>query len=241
MMRPTKTHAGARCPAREHAVDDRAQRVDIGGGVARLAAPLLGRPVAGRADGCPGGSEIEIVQRLGARVERQRLDPPRDAPVDDDDAAVALDQHVAGLEVAMDDAPAMDLVHDLGDIGDDRERCFARGRRVLQALLEGLAVHEAGHEVRQAAAQRAELVDRRQRLVRQRRQDRGLAPEPLLDDRLVRQRDLDRDASAEQAIGRGEDAPHAAARDLVRDVESPAVEGEVTCGSARGEPDGVRH
>ncbi|MCI0586633.1 MAG: hypothetical protein L0323_07315 [Planctomycetes bacterium] len=105
-------------PSGEELVGDHAERVDVGAGVDRLRPPreLLGAHVGERAHDLPG-----------AGVERRRLEvglrDPGDAEVEDLRLAAAVDEDVAGLEVAV-DHPL--LVGVLDGVADPREELEAR-------------------------------------------------------------------------------------------------------------------
>ena len=113
-----------------------AEGEDVGARVDRLPAQLLGRHVAGRA-------ELRAGQRQpGLRRPARRRQVPRDAEVHDLDAArLSLQQHVLGLEIAMDDAVAVRRVERFGDLG--------------QGVEQPLAWKRAGRERRRAASFRA--------------------------------------------------------------------------------------
>jgi hypothetical protein len=89
-----------RRPTRQQFVEDRPHRVDIHGWVSFLGPPLglLGRHVAGRAhDRLAPGQRRLAVEHLGQ------------SEVADLGRALGRQEHVGGLEVAMDDAEPMGL------------------------------------------------------------------------------------------------------------------------------------
>jgi hypothetical protein len=100
--------------ADDHLVEDAAQRVDVAAGIDPVPAGLLGREVGGGAHDGTGLGEV-AVGRVG--------DGPGDAEVDDLDLALGREQHVAGLDVAVDHAT--------------RAVGVAQGRRHLARDLDG--------------------------------------------------------------------------------------------------------
>ena len=102
--------------AREQAIGQHAQRVDIRP-LAHAAKPrvdLFGRETLERADdraalGGARGGEARIAQH------------PRDAQVDDPRAAAFAHEHIAALEVAVDDAGVVGGGQRLSDVADDRD------------------------------------------------------------------------------------------------------------------------
>ena len=102
-----------RSSAAEQLVEDDAEAVDV--------APLVGLPA--QADGL-----------LGAHVGRRADDhavagevgldvgPTRQAEIDQPRPPAVVDHHVAGLEVAMDDAHAVRVAEGVGEVADDPRR-----------------------------------------------------------------------------------------------------------------------
>src|SRR5206468_4058684 len=86
---------------REQLVEDGAQRVDVGGGADVLVASLglLGGHVGRGAEDLAGVVEAVVVQLLGQ------------AEVGDHRQAVGGQQHVGRLQVAVDDAAGVGVVH----------------------------------------------------------------------------------------------------------------------------------
>ena len=112
--------------AREHLVDDAAERVDVAAAVYALARALLGAHVLHRADGDP---------RLGDLLVARRHHRPRDPEVREQRVPrarrrqrwrVAGEQHVAGLDVAMHDAARVRIGQRIRDLLGDADRVVER-------------------------------------------------------------------------------------------------------------------
>ena len=116
------------------------QRVDVGLAVDGLAPGLLGRGVAGRAEHDAGG--------LGPR----RLgEGPGQAEVGDAQPAVLAEQEVGGLDVAVDEAPAVGVVEAAGRLEADQQRLRRRQRRPRSSIgAQAAAAEVLEHEVRRA-------------------------------------------------------------------------------------------
>ena len=103
-----------RALARGHLVEDRAERELVGPEVERLAAGLLRRHVADRAEHRAGlrrlrGREVRGLLRL-------RLQELREAEVEDLDGPVLRDHHVLGLQVPVDDPGRVRLGEAVGHL-----------------------------------------------------------------------------------------------------------------------------
>ena len=136
--------------ARQHLVHDACQRVLIAAAVHFGARRLLGAHVGGRA---------ERHARGGERVATGLAHGVRDAEVGDHGVAPGQ-QNVLGLDVAVDDAPAVRVVERLGHFGGDLQR-LGRGEPRLagQALAQRIAFDER-HDVVQEPGGRARVVQR---------------------------------------------------------------------------------
>jgi hypothetical protein len=191
--------------ADEHLVQHHAQRVDVRLAVDVVAERLLGRHVVGRAEHAPVGRQALLVERAG------------DSEVGDLGGALAVDQHVLRLHVAMHDVVRVGTAERAGDLDRVGDRLVHRqAAHPADALLERLALDVLEHDVRAALVlagvdhaddvRVAELGDRAR-----------LAAEPL---ELVRVRrdlavhQLDRHAALERLVERPIDGRHAAGADL---------------------------
>jgi len=117
------------------------QTVDIGTSIGLRLAPLLGR-------GIVLGAHRDGIAPLPCLVGA------RDAKVDELDAALWSDHHVAGLQVAKDHrrGASMQIVENVAHLHGPVEHLPLHdgGIGPLQALLQRLAVHELHHQVRAA-------------------------------------------------------------------------------------------
>ncbi|MCY0991956.1 hypothetical protein OV203_32765 [Nannocystis sp. ILAH1] len=107
---------------REQVVEHRAEGVDIGALVDGEACGLLGRHVRGRAHDCAVDREAvagRLRDGLGGRFVLGEV--LGEAPVDHDGLAELADEDVGGLEVAVDDAPAVRVGDGLGGSEDVRQ------------------------------------------------------------------------------------------------------------------------
>ena len=202
-------------------VEQAAGGVDVGAGVHRLPAGLLGGEVLRGAD--DGGGLGDAGRRLGHRA--------RDAEVHDLDLAAGGQHHVARLDVAVHDAGAVavlqgvqDAVHDLqGPLGQQLAPVVQHlaQRAALDVLHDdvGLDVAAVGRHLL------AGVVDRDDVGVVEPGGGLGLASEAGLEGRVggeVAAQPLDRDLAAQPHVGAVADLGHAAAAEQVPDlVASP--------------------
>ena len=212
--------AGQRVLAVERLVERDAEAELIGARVDVGAGELLGRHVARRAEhGARGGQRgVERGRHRGRGAPRglvvEREQRPREPEIGDADAAVAADQHVVGLEVAVEQAHAVggdqaarrlqEHVHDL-----------APGPRVaLEPAGQGVALDELHRDVQIAVVGGADVVDADHVGVGQLGDRLGLAAQPLLGvlggELEPRAQQLERDLAIELGIVRGEHHAHAA-------------------------------
>ena len=98
----------------EHLVEDDAERVDVRLAVDVVAERLLGRDVVGRAEHAAVGGQPVLVERAG------------DAEVGDLGRALVVDQHVLGLDVAVDDVVRVGAAERAGDLDRVGDRLVHR-------------------------------------------------------------------------------------------------------------------
>ena len=191
--------------ARQHLVQHAAQRVDVGAAVDRPGLDLLGGDVVGRAD-----------PRARAREAAGGAEPlgqPEVGQVDVLVVALAADQDVGRLDVAVHQAALVRGVERRGDRG----RHALHAVQVELALVDDVAQVRAGHEAHRQvehAVVFAAAVDRDDVRVLQRGRQPRLGLEAghrvgVLG--VLRRDDLQRHGAVELGVGRLVDDPHPAA------------------------------
>ena len=214
--------ASERRRARQQLVQHRAKAEEVGLLVNLQPARLLGRHVLRRADehaagGLPGRRSRRRDIRVGGPREA------RNAEVEQLDEPVLPDHHVVGLEVAMDDAGAVSLGQRRRHLDADVDHRRDVELGASGGVAERPAVHElAGDEVR--ARRVADVVDRDDVRVVQRRRGPGFADEPgqavPVAGRCGRQ-DLQRDPPAEADVLGEIHLPHPALAEEREDFVVP--------------------
>ena len=115
--------------AREHLVEDDAERVDVGLAVDVVAQRLLGRDVVGRAEHAAVGGQAVVAQRAG------------DAEVGDLGRALGVEQDVLRLDVAVHDLVRVRAAERAGDLDRVGQRLVDRQpAEPADAVLERLAL-----------------------------------------------------------------------------------------------------
>jgi hypothetical protein len=163
-------HAGLvreRRLAREALIDDASERIHVGGGRQILSADLLGRHV------------VERSERLAGTGQQAALEILCQSEIGDVGGAVGVEQHVAGLDVAMDHPASEEGVEAVGDLLAHRhDRLAAERPFALQLVPERAALDEALYEVGNALVL-ADVEHRHDVRVLDLLGDRGLAHEAL--------------------------------------------------------------
>jgi hypothetical protein len=165
-----------------------------------------------------GGQPALAVDRVAALAQQ------RDPEVDDAGhlaaVAIALDDHVLGLEVAVDQAVLVGVVQALQHRADQRDDPGRRHRRLDEELRQVGALREVHHHVVHVV----ELadVDHPDHVgVAQPARELGLALEALLDLRIGQQprvQHLDRERAADLDVARLVDHAHRALAEPVQDL-----------------------
>jgi hypothetical protein len=190
----------------------------------------LGRQVRRRADHQPGLGHRRLVGLAGRRAGAvggtggtsgagRDLDRARQAEVGDVGLAVAIDQHVVGLEVAVDQAGAMrrrQAAPGRRQHPDDRRR---RPRRRRQPRPERAAVDQR-HRDRELAVVLLDVVDRDDVGVAQLGQGPGLAHQAraLASADPIGPHQLERDLALELPVDGAVNHRHAAAAELAQEL-----------------------
>ena len=177
-------------PSRDELAEHRPHAEQVAALVDAAPAHLLRRHVV-------GGSHRDPAARfLGLRE--------RDPEVHDLDVAVAGEEHVGGLDVAVDDARRMRAAQPLEDLEDDLDLpAEGEGRALSQRVLQVLAVQELHRDERRAVGVVAEVEDRDDVGVDHPGDGPGLALEadlPLGIFRDLREHDLERHVALEERV-----------------------------------------
>ena len=125
------------CVARRHLVKHRAERKQVGAGVERLTARLLGRHVGHRPKRRPGVRQMVHGRRGLLAIVAQQARRPKlgEAKVEDLHLPRPAQKNIRRLDVAVRDAARMGCVESLGDLqGRIEERMGGEGRRSARAL-----------------------------------------------------------------------------------------------------------
>ena len=196
--------------ARQHLVEHRPEREDVGARVGGLAAHLLGRHVADRSQDRARLRRARGGRRAGLAAVAPAAFPFREAEVEDLQPALPGDEDVLRLQVAVDDPLVVRGGQGLGQL-----------HRVLHGLAHGQGARRQPLPQRLALEQlhdgvgrpglAAEVVDREDARVRQRRHGFRLpleAGEGLLVLREARGEDLDRHLAVELGVASAKDLAH---------------------------------
>ncbi len=200
-----------RPPAREQLVEHDAEREHVAARVERLAGRLLRRHVRDRPHDETGARVLRVGARAAARVgpAGHELHEPE---VRELRVAVAVDQDVARLHVAMQHAGRVRGRERVGDARDELGALAPTAFRRARPVLERAAVDELAHDVL-AAVVLADVVYRDDVRVPERGRRRGFLPKAAL--RVVigdrGAQELDRDGPAQFRVEAAIDGAAAAA------------------------------
>ncbi len=205
--------------ARGHLVEDRAHGKLVRTKVEGLAAGLLGRHVADRAEHRAGLRRLsgrQIRDLLGLLLEE--LGEPE---VEDLDRAVLRDHHVLGLQVPVDDPGGVRLGEPVGHLVGEVEQLPGRQRPGMEHLAQRPAVDELHRDVDRRVF-RPDVVDRHDVGVVEGRGRARLLLESLAPvgvGRELGRQHLDGHLAAEARVSRSVDFSHASRADGREDLE----------------------
>jgi hypothetical protein len=197
--------------AGEEEEERRAERVDVGALVERGRAGALG--LLGRHVGRRPEHDARLREPFGAGVARE-------AEVEEDRHAVGREDHVVGLQVAVEDPVPVDLLDREGEVAHDLGGAAWLERLLAHGLSERLALDEIGDEVVAAVLGAVERVDHDDRRMPYAREEARLAPEALeLAGRgAVVEDQLEREPARGLGMADLVDDAHAAAAELADDL-----------------------
>ena len=214
-----------RAASREHLVEDAAEREDVGAMIAALPANLFGRHVADRAE---HDARFGRGRHRGCVGRRERVRGlSRQTEIEDLDRAVAADEHVVRLQIAMRDVLVMRGREAAGNLSGDGDRLPRRQCAGGEPGTERLTLEQLHYRIADALAP-ADVVQGQDVGMGQHRDGPRFALEAgerfgIGGDGL--RHDLDGDVASEPAVVRAIDFPHAAraeqAFDLVRPEPRP--------------------
>ena len=217
--------AGRRPPERlvpgRHLVQHDAEREEIRAGVELLAPHLLGRHVGHRADRPPRAGQLmgRLYGGHSGLELRLLLRQLREPEIQDLRVATRSDEDVRRLDVAMDDPRTVRRVEGVGDLDRQAPDSLERHRLPADLVLEGLPFQEL-HDEERAPVRLAEIVDRTNVRVVERRGRTRLTLEPLerfLTAGELLGQELERDNPPEALVLGLVDEAHAAAPELFED------------------------
>ena len=201
--------ADERQAAGEHLKGEDAHRVDVAPAIDLMTHNLLRRHVPRRADRQSDGGQVRRLPGAASQPE-----------VGEHGAAVGVDEHVGGLEVAMHDPRVMSVLQAIPDLAQVAPRCERVERTAVEDVAERAAADQRhgqeGHTLGDL-----EVVDRQDVRVVELGERLRLRFEPLDEslvlEKLWRQR-LERHLAAEGLLDRAIDDGHAAAAEALDDL-----------------------
>ena len=200
--------AGKRLVARRHLVKHRPEREDVGAGIQHFSARLLGRHVVDRADRGAGTGDGRDRRVVGRGLHDDFGQPE----VQHLDLAPARHEDVGRLEVPVHDAVAMRLLQRARNLDPPRDLPGAIDAGP-DTLGERLSVEKFQDQIALPVSL-ADVVNRADVRVVQRRDDAGFPPEAILDSALgvrpIVEQDLDRHHPAEADVFGLVHGPHPA-------------------------------
>jgi hypothetical protein len=188
--------------AGEQHIQEDTERVDVGSGRHLAAGELLGGGVLRRQRLSHFAGERTAVGRARRIPLGIRVDQLRNPEVEQLDVTVDADQHVARLDVAMDDQVGVRVSDGLEHVEEQAQPRLDAQRARVAILVDGLAVDVLENEIGLPGLRDARVDQMRDAWVSEPREERAFAPEPLfagaIDQRDVQE--LDRGLTFEAAV-----------------------------------------
>jgi hypothetical protein len=145
-------------PARDHLVENHAERVDVGGGAdVSLAHALLGRHVKRRAEQRAGARFVHLFEPLAFELrdtEVEHLDLPSPQAM-----RIGDEKEIVGLEIAVHHVAGMGCGEGFRGLAPPVDSVVDGQRPARQYLLERLALEVLHHDVWRAVLEHAQVVD----------------------------------------------------------------------------------
>jgi hypothetical protein len=221
------TRAKERRPAGEHLEEDGAKGEDVGAMIGGLAAGLFRREVG---DGADDGAGRGLGDGIGLAIETGSVFvEPRQAEVENLHHAVAGDEDVLRLEIAMGDAALMGGGQPLRDLMSPVERAADFELALLQPLAQR-GPFEQLHDRVERSAVGPEVVNGEDVRMRQRRDGASLPLEPrqgVAGMGVRPDQNFDGDVALQTLVARPPDLPHPARADAADDLVRPELRPDI--------------